>query len=733
MNPAKPMNPETVSSGHYSGSCSYIYRRKKHKTDWAGISIGDAFKPEVDYYIRMAAQRLFYQAVKRVQVAAAQLAGVATDDDFQPAVKPQLSPCYTSYPPSLAAYAAVGLTGFLDFQERVAEKILLTHMQDYLKDPAVHDRVRVEPEIYKQMAEIVAAAVQTRLLLEDLSRSSSMASVELYRLFSASQQNMKFRSVREIINAVILYGDVLPDLERQSLHPITATLAGTVVRVCRPFFEQLAGTRPHRLLDLGKDWVRAVCLALSRHLPLPKSRTEEKPAREGERPAPDQAVLSALMRRLGARYGRQRWQRPADSEFRFSPDYDAAPVSDAIPPLDGPQPPALFESAQSGLHLVQALLGKIQEAQRYLGLPDEDELESPIGKTWSDFMKALQQAGGQSSKWEDMRSDLVEHVLRETAFSTGPIEGNPSEGHEVNLMCGGLPAGGEIFDRPVELSEDAEEVETLIAESQVITDAMQRALYPNIEQTPETERFCSSGLLDPARLAMVDASNVVFKRYRIHEKVDRRGRPVLLLACDGSGSLDTRQMRMVKILAAAWLRSTARTEVQVLAGLYHSDQIREGVSGPLIQWIHHPRKTPAISRTEAVRAVASLPYTGTGVQSDALSLAFMLEEARRVARCKMVYLILISDCEWNRSFNSGKSGAEEVRDVLEESYRRWTNRLHVTLVALGVEVETEFENLVNKVMTVPEKNLTEYTEVARQVGVYVASCMTERRRLLSKR
>ena len=61
---------------------------------------------------------------------------------------------------------------------------------------------------------------------------------------------------------------------------------------------------------------------------------------------------------------------------------------------------------------------------------------------------------------------------------------------------------------------------------------------------------------------------------------------MVLIACDGSGSLNHKQMQMLKLLA--WLESTAKSEIQVLAGLYHSGSIRPGVSGPLVQWIYHP-------------------------------------------------------------------------------------------------------------------------------------------------
>jgi len=50
---------------------SYEYRKRRTKSDWAGISIGDAFKRNTDYHIRLQAQREFYQMVKKIQLVLA--------------------------------------------------------------------------------------------------------------------------------------------------------------------------------------------------------------------------------------------------------------------------------------------------------------------------------------------------------------------------------------------------------------------------------------------------------------------------------------------------------------------------------------------------------------------------------------------------------------------------------------------------------------------------------------
>ena len=166
--------------------------------------------------------------------------------------------------------------------------------------------------------------------------------------------------------------------------------------------------------------------------------------------------------------------------------------------------------------------------------------------------------------------------------------------------------------------------------------------------------------------------------------------------------------------------------MQILAGFYHSKDGAGNESGPLVQWVYHPFKTVCTSRKDATRAVVSLPGCGTGVQSDVLSIAFMLEEARQLAKGKMIYLILITDCLWNRSLNTEKSGDEEVYSFFQNIYQDPHRRIHTTMVALGSSSK-DFEQLLDKVIVVPPHQLTDYTGVAAQIGTYVASILKERR------
>ena len=349
------------------------------------------------------------------------------------------------------------------------------------------------------------------------------------------------------------------------------------------------------------------------------------------------------------------------------------------------------------------------------------------------LVKAIEKAGGQNVQYEDMRSDLVEQALRNTGWQEGPMQGSPIEGHKVSVQLDERLADGEQFEQSLPLSDNMAAFDKLMEEAGLVSNALRSILYPNMTDVPLVERFCTSGSLDPARLSSAYYSDAVCRRTRVVKTADKKGAPVLLIACDGSGSLNAAQIRMLKILAAAWLQSTARTRIQMLAGLYHSGRIREGISGPLVEWICHPRKTPATSRIDSIRALVSLPDSGTGVQSDALSLAFMLNEADGMARNGRVYLIVLSDCAWNRSFNGEMSGKDEVRSFFLDAYRRLDDRLHTTLVALGVKDETGFEELLNRVLPVTEEELKSPVQVAHKVGAYVASCLRERRRFLAGR
>ncbi|MEW6600128.1 MAG: hypothetical protein AB1499_04080, partial [Nitrospirota bacterium] len=585
---------------HYSNAAGYSkdyvrgYREKRTKTDWAGIGPGDAFKTSLEYDIRAAAQRIFFILVKKAQHDVARNAGAISENDLKPLVMPQLSPCYSTYPSMPAAYAAVGLTAFLELKARANTRVLHVHLKSYLENPAEADLVYVDPAAYKVVAGITTNWIQTRLQLEDLSRIKSLGAVEMYRLFSASQEDLRFTSLGEILRAVILYGDIVPEWGSLEIHPFTKKLLNRLTIMSAPYFEKLQSTKSMELIDLGVEWVREICLALSRYLPPP---VKEQPEEESDAAAESSGQKEGFAKKT--------------KNFDRTGEY---------PPLGRPRPPLLHETPDPVTNIFGSAVSVGSAGPKTETDSGEASGPSDIANILQNFAKVLDEAGGQKTSWEDMRSDILQSAIKHSPFNDGPIKGNPSEGHEVSIDMGdNMKASGEIHDRAVELSDSRVSVDMLLDEAKPITDSLRKSLYPNIEQIPVIQKLRTSGSLDPARLPIADFTSSIFKRYRIEEKADQRGRPLLVIACDGSGSLNSQQMKMLKNLTAGWLASTVKSGIQILAGLYTSGQIRNGVSGPLVQWIYHPQKTPAVGRLDAVRALIALPDTGTGAQSDALS------------------------------------------------------------------------------------------------------------------
>ncbi|BBO80663.1 hypothetical protein DSCO28_12290 [Desulfosarcina ovata subsp. sediminis] len=688
----------------------YSFRSDRTKTFWKGVCLGDAFSVNHDVQQRLRAQRMFYTTCHQAQKFAAGIALDGLPHDYRPAIQPQLGPCYTNSPANLAVRAAIGLTAFLEFKHWAGDRLLTVHLKDYLENPAEHDDLWVDAASYKQLAQIVTEKVQTRLLLTDLSRYKDLSAIEIYRLFGASQQDLRFASVPEILEAVILYGDVLPDWKALRLHPVTEILIAKVEAVSAAYLLRLPTAKAHRLVELGRNWVFGICRALAPHLPVPdEQENDAKPS--------ETARLHAEGTGWLPRYRKE--TEPLDLKGR-------------IPPIDEPRAPTLFAPKSAIQQILAEVASPLRTAASGAAKDDGREPSEEVKKALDiikQFNETLNLSNGQRQGWEDMRSEIVERSLKNSSFAKGPIEGNPTEGHCVNVPLGiGHDVSGEIFDRPVELSSNDLLYRELVREAEPIAQSLKRILYTNVEQIAQTQRICPSGTLDPMRMAMGLFSEAIFKRYRIVEKPDRRGRPVLLIACDGSGSLNRDQMAMLKTMTCAWLNATAKSRIEVLAGLYHSGQIHKNKYGPLVQWMYHPHKTPAVSRQDAARALVSLPDSGTGSQSDAISLAYMLEEAKKIAKGRVVYLVLMTDCVWNKSLRTEMSGIEEVYTFFQATYQEMEDKLHTTLVALGVEKETGFEDLLDKVIQFSHPELSDYIAAADRITRFVAGCIREQRR-----
>lgn len=671
---------------NYNRSQTSGWSRRRNKQDWAGRSLSDAFNPRLYYYERLAGETYFFDMANKIQKNAARLAGVLVNDTFTPKTKPQLAAFYTSFPRQSAAYAALGHTGFLEFQARAGSNLLMSRLAEM---DVPND---CDPAAFQRAVQIVAETVQTRLLMDEVRKGKGLGTIEAYRVFLSNQQESQPRTLREILDRVILYGDVLL-VESDSLHPTTAEILGAVAHVSRPFLDSGPAMTN---IKFGLEWIHSICEVLARFIPR-KQETET---------TSDIAAAGSPARRLGT------LKDVARAKARMR-------AGDRFEPLNAPCPP-LLDDLKSSLH---ELIERLAMLARPNSSPD----------VLKSFSEAVLKVGGHASGWRDMRADLVEEELRITAYRAGPIEGSSTEGREVSVELGTKgTAKGEVFDRAVAPSNDSRALERLRKEAEPITQALRANLYPSVEESPERKRFQTGGSIDGSRLPYHGFRENIFKRLRVERKPNPEGRAVLAIACDASGSLSPLQMRLTKVLACSFLSATRASQIECLAAIYHSGHVRKGVVGPLTQWLFHPNKTPAISRNDALRALVGVPDVGTGSQSDALSLQLILDEAQALARGAMVYLVLISDTAWNRSFpQAAMSGAQEVEHVLKGFYNG-PAKLHTTLVGVGVEGMTGFERIVDKVLLVSQNELADYVAVANRIGTYVAGCIQERRRWLNR-
>ncbi len=664
----------------------------RRRSDWAGIRAEDAFRPNADFVVRTTARRLLFNRIKEAQRSMAEAFGRHSGRAYTPATKPQLAPCYSSFPRAAAAAAAVGMSAFVE-AEKVSEFGIIFSQVGRMEDAKQKEREsggdgdgdgESLSDNGTHMLERIAKSVEIRLLAASLSRMPGLASLEFYRLFLASQVDLRFTDLPEVINAAVMFGDLLPSLRLLQIHRKTEALLSALLKASMPYYRNLYAPDLDFCLDSGVSWTRDLHRIVLEHL-----RAE------------------------------------ADSRKQTPP---AGKI--AVAPLNRPAPPAMENDESLDVSMKFALSipettgqGDCDASKKGNGNPLRAE------RSLAFLFEAMWQAACKHEDWEDPMAEAIEKILRAHPYEAGPIEGEPVIGYECEVNLGnGEVRSGELFERVMEAGAEDDEVEELFVNSAPIASLIRRLLYPNIKETTSMERFRATGSLDPSRLACAAFSDAVYRRTLTGRSVDERGKPVLVIAADASASLNPQQAELIRLLCAGWIRSVRRSSVQLICCLYHSDSLRQTQAGRLVQWIIHPRKTFGRDTTEAIRALAGF-RRGQGAQADALSIRFIVDEAQRIAAGRMVFLVLLTDADWNRSFRGKASGAEEVAMTFDGLDADYPDRLHKTVVVLGNE-KHNLGNTPDAVIIVPAEELKDIDAVTRRIAGYVAAAMKERKRLM---
>jgi hypothetical protein len=661
----------------------YGYRRNSKRL-WRSGRLGNAFKNSIDYYARIPALRTFYDYVEDAIKTIHTILSITYQTDSPKKVKAQLSICYTDYPAGILA--AIGHTAWVQFKSLLNNSDISIY--NFGKDIA---RIKlpegVDPEYFIKMLGIIQQAVSERLAYEELMQSDVKQVIEAYRFFLAANEQLEFHFFPEITRAAIILGDLLPEVDEMDLNELTKELLTVIRKISMPFFEQLKEAVPEEYFDIGRRWIGRLARRLSGYLP----------------------PTGGSGGSTGTGQGQSRSFPRTSFGLPGSPDQEFPGFDQKSPPLL--EPPARLEDLFS------------MDMKKQISSDDLPAHLKEMMSQLSTIAQTIKNASGQRTN-EDTRSDILLNELMNSPFTAGSIQGTSMEGNEVEVDLG--EAGsvtGQIFDKALELSYDLPEVEKLRKEARPLSDKIMSDLYPNSEEILLTERIRSSGCIDPGRLAYYEFTDAIYKRFILEHQLQKAGKSLMLLVCDGSGSMTSKKFKMLRLLTVAWLESTMKSQIQVMAGIYNDGSISQGRYGARMEWIYHPRKTVSVSQKQAIRAVASIPQMGGGGQRDALSLSYCLQEAESVARGNNIYMIHITDTGWCNSFGTGLPPDEEIVNVVSQFKDKRKGQLHYTLVGLDTNAAGGIDRVIDEFISLSAIELEDPFLAASKIAMYSSSIL----------
>ncbi len=692
--------------------------REGFRERWRPIHPGEAFQRRTPLTRRLIAQALHYEQARTAQRLAARLAdGAIPEESGALKASTQLNALYSDLPSRFAAQAAVGHSAYLEYRERTSGDFA----------PTANDPVRTErlasllqvrsPSEQKAYGIVLAAcseAVATRLCLHALAGEEGLGAVEHYRVYLAAQAKLPPTSVTDVIRLTVVLGDLLgPLLEAaiREVHPLLVGPIAAATSVSRLLEAQLAETAEDDLTTRAQDWVEAMVVAIA---PFVLNTVDPPPAR-GAPPHVRHGIRGS-----------------ADPRIE-DPGVDTLPHA-PVAPLDEPPAPVLLpEAAQGAERRIEEVL---EEAVDSLLDPDE---HGPDAKRslQKEIEKVLNAANEEGSLEKDPRPDRVQEHACARPFEEGELHGNP----------GGFAMVEDILQRDAESQkrmvrhevlvppEDASAWYELRRETRPLAQQLRRLLYPSLVTRLERVRYRASGAPDPRRLALYPFSDTIYQQHRQERMPAPSNVPrcVVLLACDGSGSMQEQEIRVLKLLTCAFIESLVGVQgVQLLAGAYNDNsQQSRFCREPMVRWLHHPKLTPGRTPLEAGRAIAAFPDKGTGRNHDTISLSYMLDEAIGLAPGGACYLVNLTDTRFN-SWDRKRTGEDAMTEFLREAKALDEIDLDYTVVAIGVEEDYSLEG-ADAVMAVPKEELSDTGAIVARVARYVTESVAARRAALEGR
>ncbi|MCB2203198.1 hypothetical protein KQI65_00505 [bacterium] len=659
--------------------------------------MADAFRMELPTAIRKHAREKFDRAAADARAAANR---TLFDGDRLPHptdTEVQLAPCYVqSWPLEIAVQSAIGLTCFLDARRytqylpeacRNSDKLL-----ESLVDKAADENVPVEG-----LLNLCAKAVEGRMLSELIRRHADLdVPIESYRLFLAAQQSMQFSSIAEIIDAAVLFSDVLPQGQQLRMHPISRKLFRLLSDASETYLEALPGLRSEILLYKGIQWAFDLALILVKHVSR-QQRDENRRNRNVQRKQIEPLAALRPPRMLN---------RPSNPGWRLQ--------EQLIPQEDEDE----TDDGDSGNN----------EKKQSNADDSRDEAAARAARALQDLSTTIQQTLPPREAVDSSHTELAAQ-LRDHAFEEGPTEFE-LERMEIRLRQSHLDfTVGGIIETVVKADCDNEILERLRYDANPLANAID-GLFFHGKVNPEVhiEHRHTRGAIDPARLAVISFSETVYRRMYPVRKEGKDHSALLAIAADVSSSLSRRQLAMVKLLCSGFLLSKAH-RMEMLMAMYTGIQTtRRRQLEALVDWIIHPVKTAKRSPEEAMHALAGYS-SSRGQQLDALTLKHLIDTCMdcRVDPEQTLYYCWITDAVWKPSGMMQGTPHQEVKAVLSGLKHMYGQSLHLTLIILG-DNEHGLADLPDAVVRVKNEELSDVGATAQRLADYVAGMVIKQGR-----
>ncbi len=732
--------PQTVSKNVSAGNARVSFlggpgARRRNKVAWAGLRPEDAFKPDLPREIRECAWKLFMETFRKAFEAVGKRIGGEEEAGWEEPSTPNFRPLETSYPSALAVSATIGLNAFIRARKECSRAPFDEAFKSYLANSAIEDGVEASPAVYRKVVKAVCGAVQTRLLMEEVAASGGSEIIRAYRLFSASQESMDLESLPRILDWAIVYSDVCPSPEWFSGHFLSLKILREVSERSKPFLSEPLGPEgfPN---EKALEWIKEVSRGISRFLPRVGEKDRGSSTTERPEPAfsgsqafqpfgmgapPTLGRLGGLGDFLGNRYlntleasllgsARRigiRSREPSPSgRKRDSGVPDTSPsvgdrVGDVIENLAEAVDKTLGKPVSSLESDWDRLKKQLEEEESVLKLEPVPEQPQPPSFVESLTEIATKLWNGLSSSSQVDWGRLAREIL-ETLIVGSPVYSLVSGfvlAHPPTTILEEFPSLEDIR-KPGPASRG----ETLRRLVEPVARRLKRILFPEEDPGQRSMEFSTTGRLDSRRLPLFQTSGAVFRKPVRPVRKDPTAPPFLWVAGDSSGSMTGYSMEVMTFFFGICLLAFPRNglaeclysskmvpirsvkvrkppfmsevEFQLMVKLFENR-----IHVPLVEWVCNHRKNPAAGETEMMARAASIGLE-RGWNIDVPSLELGFQEALKSAGSRKIRLVLLSDCNFNASSQTGKSGVQEVSEWLRSISGRHPGRLRTTLVGL---------------------------------------------------